>query len=45
MYEKIYRGKVKEIDYTDVQLIVNDLLTDFSKEKIINYTNQSQNVK
>ncbi|WP_065367313.1 polysaccharide biosynthesis protein [Staphylococcus equorum] len=45
VYEKIYRGKVKEIDYTDVQLIVNDLLTDFSKEKIINYTNQSQNVK
>lgn len=45
VYEKIYRGKVKEIDYADVQLIVNDLLTDFSKEKIINYTNQSQNVK
>lgn len=45
VYEKIYRGKVKERDYADVQLIVNDLLTDFSKDKIINYTNQAQNVK
>lgn len=45
VYEKIYHGKVKKMDYAVVQLIVNDLLTDFSKEKIINYTNQSQNVK
>lgn len=40
VYEKIYRGKVDEIPYEKVQFIINDLISDFSKEKIIKYTNQ-----
>jgi FlaA1/EpsC-like NDP-sugar epimerase len=40
VYEKIYRGKVDEMPYDKVQLVINDLISDFSKEKIIKYTNQ-----
>lgn len=39
VYEKIYRGKVKDIDKEEVESIISDLLKDFTKEKIINYTN------
>lgn len=40
VYEKIYRGKVDEMPYEKVQFVINDLMSDFSKEKIIKYTNQ-----
>lgn len=40
VYEKIYRGKVDEMPYEKVQFVINDLISDFSKEKIIKYTNQ-----
>lgn len=39
VYEKIYRGKVKDIDIKEVEVIISDLLNNFTKEKIINYTN------
>ncbi|WP_413475633.1 polysaccharide biosynthesis protein [Staphylococcus equorum] len=41
VYEKIYRGKVKDIDKEEVESIISDLLKDFTKEKIINYTNNN----
>lgn len=41
VYEKIYRGKVNEITYQQVVLVINDLLTDYSKDKILKYTNQN----
>ncbi|HCN61645.1 capsular polysaccharide biosynthesis protein [Mammaliicoccus fleurettii] len=39
VYEKIYRGKVKEIEYLEVTQFINELLLDYSKEKLIKYTN------
>jgi len=39
-YEKIYRGKVSPVSKEQVESIINDLITDYSKEKIINYTNK-----
>ncbi|MBF2778759.1 polysaccharide biosynthesis protein [Staphylococcus saprophyticus] len=41
VYKKIYRGKVNEITYQQVVLVINDLLTDYSKDKILKYTNQN----
>src|SRR5699024_4721810 len=41
VYEKIYRGKVKETDIKEVEVIISDLLNNFTKEKIIKYTNKS----
>lgn len=41
VYEKIYRGKVKETDVQEVDTIISDLLNDFTKEKIIRYTNNN----
>ncbi|MBO3063469.1 polysaccharide biosynthesis protein [Mammaliicoccus fleurettii] len=41
VYEKIYRGKVKDIDKEEVESIISDLLNGFTKEKIINYTNNN----
>lgn len=43
VYEKIYRGKVKETDIKEVEVIISDLLNNFTKEKIINYTNNTCN--
>lgn len=40
VYEKIYRGKVSKMTYQQVLYVIDDLVTDFSKEKILNYTNQ-----
>ncbi|MEX6381081.1 polysaccharide biosynthesis protein [Staphylococcus saprophyticus] len=40
VYEKIYRGKVSKMTYQQVLYVIDDLITDFSKEKILNYTNQ-----
>ncbi|WP_425463246.1 polysaccharide biosynthesis protein [Macrococcus equipercicus] len=39
-YEKIYRGKVAAVSREQVDSIINDLLTGYTKEKIINYTNR-----
>lgn len=41
VYEKIYRGKVKDIDKEEIESIISDLLNGFTKEKIINYTNNN----
>lgn len=41
VYEKIYRGKVKDIDKEEVESIISDLLNSYTKEKIINYTNNN----
>lgn len=43
VYEKIYRGKVKETDIKEVEVIISELLNNFTKEKIINYTNNTCN--
>lgn len=43
VYEKIYRGKVQKTDIKEVNVIVSDLLNDFTKDKIINYTNNTCN--
>ncbi|MEB7844853.1 polysaccharide biosynthesis protein [Mammaliicoccus sciuri] len=43
VYEKIYRGKVKEIDYNNVEKIIDELLHNFTKESIINFTNNNVN--
>ncbi|RIM06820.1 polysaccharide biosynthesis protein [Staphylococcus equorum] len=39
VYEKIYRGKVKSIPKSELDLIINDLTKDFSKEKILTNAN------
>lgn len=39
VYEKIYRGKVKSISKSELDLIINDLTEDFSKEKILTIAN------
>lgn len=39
VYEKIYRGKVKSIPKSELDLIINDLTKDFSKEKILTIAN------
>lgn len=39
VYEKIYRGKVKHMTSNQVEAIIQDIVNDFSKEKIINYAN------
>lgn len=43
VYEKIYRGKVQKTDIKEVNVIISDLLNDFTKDKIINYTNNTCN--
>ncbi|MFP6334199.1 hypothetical protein, partial [Bacillus subtilis] len=43
VYEKIYRGKVKETDIKEVEVIISDLLNNYTKEKIISYTNDTCN--
>ncbi len=45
VYEKIYRGKVSEIDKKEIEIIITDLLNNFTKEKIIKYTNNTVNDK
>lgn len=39
VYKKIYRGKVNQLPKTQIDGMINELLHDFSKEKIIGYTN------
>ncbi|MCR1871670.1 polysaccharide biosynthesis protein [Mammaliicoccus lentus] len=41
VYEKIYRGRVKEIDIQEVTVTIKDLLNNFTKEKLINFTNNN----
>lgn len=33
VYEKIYRGKVRNFSKDEVEAIINDLVKDFKKEK------------
>ena len=33
VYEKVYRGKVKEVSKTEMDNIISDLSNEFSKEK------------
>lgn len=40
IYEKIYRGKVAHYSKAEVDLIVEDLVQDFSKEKILKIANR-----
>ena len=40
IYEKIYRGKVKFFSRVEVDEIINDLVNNFSKEKIIQIANE-----
>ncbi|MGK8295274.1 polysaccharide biosynthesis protein [Staphylococcus arlettae] len=40
VYEKIYRGKVKFFSRVEVDEIINDLVNNFSKEKIIQIANE-----
>ncbi|MHD0445127.1 polysaccharide biosynthesis protein [Staphylococcus cohnii] len=40
VYEKIYRGKVAYYSKAEVDLIVEDLVNDFSKEKILKIANR-----
>lgn len=39
VYEKIYRGKVRNFSKDEVEAIINDLVKDFKKEKIIKIAN------
>ncbi|CXZ44685.1 UDP-D-quinovosamine 4-dehydrogenase [Staphylococcus aureus] len=39
VFEKIYRGKVQHMKCNEVEAIIQDIVNDFSKEKIINYAN------
>ncbi len=39
VFEKIYRGKVQHMQCNEVNAIIQDIVNDFSKEKIINYAN------
>lgn len=39
VFEKIYRGKVQHMKCNEVEAIIQDIVNDFSKEKIINYGN------
>lgn len=41
VYEKIYRGRVKEIDIQEITVTIKDLLNNFTKEKLINFTNNN----
>ncbi|MCI2774229.1 polysaccharide biosynthesis protein [Staphylococcus petrasii] len=40
VYEKIYRGKVRDFSKEEVDAIVSDLANDFKKEKIIKIANE-----
>ena len=35
VYEKIYRGKVKHMTSNQVEAIIQDIVNDFSKEKLL----------
>ncbi|PTE34674.1 hypothetical protein BUY94_02960 [Mammaliicoccus fleurettii] len=39
VYEKIYRGRVKEIDKEELEIFISDLMCDFTNEKIIKFVN------
>lgn len=39
VYEKIYRGKVKEINNEELEKFISDLMRDFTNEKIIKFVN------
>lgn len=39
VFEKIYRGKVQHMKCNEVEAIIQDIVNDCSKEKIINYAN------
>ncbi|WP_210137650.1 nucleoside-diphosphate sugar epimerase/dehydratase [Staphylococcus sp. GDH8C109P] len=39
VYEKIYRGKVREINIEEVNEFITDIIDNFTKEKIIHFTN------
>lgn len=39
VFEKIYRGKVQHMKCNEVEAIIQDIVNNFSKEKIINYAN------
>jgi polysaccharide biosynthesis protein capD len=39
VFEKIYRCKVQHMKCNEVEAIIQDIVNDFSKEKIINYAN------
>ncbi|MGW9964244.1 polysaccharide biosynthesis protein [Staphylococcus hominis] len=40
VYEKIYRGKVRNVSEEEIESIINDLEKDFEKEKIIKIANE-----
>ncbi|PTK29748.1 polysaccharide biosynthesis protein [Staphylococcus hominis] len=40
VYEKIYRGKVRNVSEEEIESIINDLEKDFKKEKIIKIANE-----
>ncbi|MDT4037725.1 nucleoside-diphosphate sugar epimerase/dehydratase [Staphylococcus hominis] len=40
VYEKIYRGKVRNVSKEEIESIINDLEKDFEKEKIIKIANE-----
>ncbi|MCH4381996.1 polysaccharide biosynthesis protein [Staphylococcus haemolyticus] len=42
VYEKVYRGKVKEVSKTEMDNIISDLSNEFSKEKILKYANEKE---
>ncbi|WP_415858963.1 polysaccharide biosynthesis protein [Mammaliicoccus sciuri] len=39
VYEKIYRGKVRDINIEEVNEFITDIIDNFTKEKIIHFTN------
>ncbi|WP_239752721.1 nucleoside-diphosphate sugar epimerase/dehydratase [Mammaliicoccus sp. J-M40] len=39
VYEKIYRGKVRDINLEEVDEFIKDIFDNFTKEKIIDFTN------
>lgn len=44
VFEKIYRGKVQHMKCNEVEAIIQDIVNDFSKEKIINYANGKKEI-
>lgn len=44
VFEKIYRGKVQHMKCNEVEAIIQDIVNDFSKEKIINYANGKREI-
>ncbi|MFW3612487.1 polysaccharide biosynthesis protein [Staphylococcus caprae] len=40
VFQKIYRGKVKQVSKEEIEALINDLKSDFNKEKIIKIANK-----